>query len=181
VPLHTLRTRRLVLRPPHPNDAAAIYQGYATDPEVARWVIWTPHDSIHDTDAFLAEFIASGQGEHSYPWVITLGSDDTLVGAMHLRLHPPRAEFGFNIARPHWNRGYATEAVRALVAFALSLPGIERVQAVCHVNNGASSRVLQKAGMCCEGVFHRYMVFPNLGQGAQNVWMYAAIGESFEA
>ncbi len=173
MPLHTLRTDRLVLRPPHRDDAAAIYDGYATDPEVARWVIWTLHASIHDTHEFLRVFIDSGREEHSYPWVITLGADDTLVGAMHLRLNAPRAELGFNIARRHWNRGYATEAVCAVVAFAFTLPGMERVQAVCHVDNQASARVLEKAGMRCEGILRRHMIFPNLGPRAQDVRMYA--------
>ncbi len=176
MPLHTLRTDRLVLRPPQADDAAAIYDGYATDPEVARWVMWSPHAAIDDTHAFLATFIASGQQERSYPWVITLAGAGTLIGAMHLNVDAPRAELGFNIARAHWNRGYATEAVRAAVAFAFTLPGIERVQAICHVDNAASARVLEKAGMRCEGVLRRYMVFPNVSADAQDVRMYARTG-----
>jgi RimJ/RimL family protein N-acetyltransferase len=156
------------------DDARAIFDGYATDPEVARWVIWTPHAAISDTRAFLATFIDSGRGAQSYPWIITL-ADETVIGAMHLRLHPPRAEFGFNIARPHWNRGYGTEAAKAVLTFGLTLPSIERVEATCHVDNGASARVLEKAGMQCEGVLHRYMVFPNLVPRAQDVRLFAGI------
>ena len=173
MPNATLRTRRLVLRPPSPDDAAAIFGGYATDPEVTRWVIWTPHVSVEETHAFLATFIASGRQDHSYPWVITLTQDGRLIGAMHLRLDHPRAELGFNIARPHWNQGLGTEAAEAVVSFAIALPGVERVQAVCHVENLASARVLEKAGMQCEGVLHRYMIFPNLGPRAQDVRMFA--------
>ncbi len=167
-----------MLRPPVPDDADAIYRGYATDPEVTRWVIWTPHASIDETHAFLATFIATCRQEQSYPWVITLAQDGTLIGAMHLRLHPPRAELGFNIARSYWNRGLGTEAAEAVLAFGIALPGIERVQAVCHVANQASARVLEKAGMECEGTLRRYMVFPNLGPHAQDVHLYALLAAS---
>jgi RimJ/RimL family protein N-acetyltransferase len=177
VPHATLHTRRLVVRPPIPDDADAIYRGYATDPEVTRWVIWTPHASIDETHAFVATFIAAGRQEQSYPWVITLAHDGMLIGAAHLRLHPPRAEVGFNIARPYWNRGLGTEAAEAVISFAIALPGIERVQAVCHVANQASARVLEKAGMQHEGTLRRYMVFPNLGTHAQDVHLYARLAE----
>lgn len=168
-----LRTRRLVLRPPQLDDAPAIYAGYATDPEVARWVIWVPHTSLDDTHRFLAQYIASGDQADAYPWVISLGADGALIGAMHLRRDGPRAELGFNLARPYWSRGYGTEAVDAVVTFAFTLQGIERVQALCHVDNHASARVLEKAGMRYEGTLRRYMIFPNLGPEAQDVRLYA--------
>ncbi len=174
MPLTTLHTSRLILRPPVLEDANAIFVGYATDPEVARYVIWTPHQSIDQTIQFVQQFLESGREDGSYPWIITLRVG-TIVGAMHLRVTPPRAELGFNIARAHWNQGYGTEAVRKVVAFALGLPGIQRVQAMCHVENGASARVLEKGGMRREGVLRQYMSFPNIGGGGQDVMLFAAV------
>lgn len=172
-----LTSERLVLRPPSLADAKAIYEGYARDPEVARFVIWKPHRSIRDTREFLTHFVALADGDDSYPWVMALRSGGTVVGAMHLRVHAPWTELGFNIARAHWNKGLGTEAVKAVIAFGLALSGIERVQATCHVRNRASARVLEKAGMHKEGVLRRYMVFPNLGEAAQDVCMYAVTFE----
>ncbi len=173
MPAHTITTARLVLRPPVREDAQAIYDGYAQDSEVARYVIWLPHRSLADTHEFLDHFIRHGEEERSYPWVMIRAEDDALIGAMHLRVDPPRAEFGFNIARPHWNGGYGTEAVQGVIAFAFSLPDVERVQAVCHVDNSASARVMEKAGMRREGRLERYLFFPNLGDEAQDVFLYA--------
>jgi len=177
----TLISERLVLRPPRLEDATPIYDGYARDPEVARFVVWTPHRSLRDTREFLKQFVALADEDASFPWVMTLGADGTVIGAMHLRVHPPWTELGFNIARPHWNRGLGTEAVRAVIDFALALPGIERVQATCHVENHASARVLEKAGMRREGVLRRYLVFPNLGERAQDVCIYSVTGEDVQA
>jgi RimJ/RimL family protein N-acetyltransferase len=171
VPLNSLTTRRLVLRPPRREDAVAIYDGYARDPEVARYVCWTPHHSIDETHQFLEHF-CSHSAEDGYPWVITLAADGTLIGAMHLRVTPPRAEFGFNIAREYWSQGYGTEAATAVVEFGLSLPGIVRLQACCHVDNRASARALEKAGMEREARLRQYMTFPNLSDDAQDVFLY---------
>jgi RimJ/RimL family protein N-acetyltransferase len=171
MPLATIATERLILRPPRREDAEAIYQAYATDPEVARYVIWKPHRSIEETVAFLDHFLEHAEGD-GYPWIMTLPGGE-IIGAVHLRVRVPWSEFGFNIAKRHWGRGYGTEAVRGVIGFGLALPAIYRVQAVCHVENGASARVMEKAGMVREGTLRRYMLFPNLGSEPQDVFMYA--------
>lgn len=173
MPLTTLTSERLTLRPPQLADAQAIFAGYATDPDVARFVVWTPHRDIAETEAFLSQFLEGGAEQGNYPWVITRSADAALIGALHLRVEPPRAELGFNLARQEWGRGYGTEVVRAAIAFAFGLAGVRRVQAVCHVDNTASARVLEKAGMRREGRLHRYLLFPNLGAEPQDVYLYA--------
>jgi RimJ/RimL family protein N-acetyltransferase len=174
MPLTTLTSERLTLRPPRPEDAEAIFRGYATDPQVARFVLWTPHQSIAETEEFLAHFLEHGTEADNYPWVITRSSDAVLIGAIHLRVEPPRAELGFNLARDQWGRGYGTEVVRAAIGFGLGLGGVSRVQAVCHVDNKASARVLEKAGMKREARLHRYLLFPNFGAEPQDVYLYAS-------
>jgi RimJ/RimL family protein N-acetyltransferase len=62
-----------------------------------------------------------------------------------------RVELGYVIAQPHRGRGYATEAATRIVEWALDNPGVVRVRAYCHVDNAASARVLDKAGMVREG------------------------------
>jgi RimJ/RimL family protein N-acetyltransferase len=173
VPLTRLTTERLILRPPTLTDADAVFLGYAQDPEVARYVHWEVHRSIDDTRAFLERFAAEGEREDNYPWMILRRSDERLIGGMHLRISPPRGEFGFNLERAVWGSGYATEAARAVVDFAWTLPGIRRVQAMCHVDNTASARVLEKAGLFCEARLERYALFPAFGNEPQDLFLYA--------
>lgn len=173
MPLTTLTSERLTLRSPRLEDAEAIFEEYATDPEVARFVVWTPHQSIAGTEAFLAYFLEHGTQDDNYPWVITRSADGALIGTVHLRVEPPRAELGFNLARDHWGKGYGTEVVQAVMGFGFGLAGVRRVQAVCHVQNAASARVLEKAGMRREGRLRSYMLFPNLGTEPQDVYLYA--------
>ena len=69
-----------------------------------------------------------------------------------------RSEIGFILRRDLWRRGLATEAAGAAVAAALALPTIQLVWAYCDVDNRASARVMEKAGMRSEGVLRRWAV-----------------------
>ena len=66
---------------------------------------------------------------------------------------------GFTIARTHWGQGYATEAAKAVVTFALEKMQLVRIEAVCLPENLASARVLLKIGMQYEGLLHKYQVW----------------------
>jgi [ribosomal protein S5]-alanine N-acetyltransferase len=157
----SLTTDRLRLRKPTTDDAPAILRRYASDVEVTRLLGWPRHESIEHTEAFLAssedEWSRRGVG----PYLI-LDNAGTLVGTTGLHVEKPhRAATGYVLARDAWGRGYATEAVGAMVELAASLR-IRRLYALCHPDNRGSSRVLQKAAFALEGVLRRHTVFPNL-------------------
>src|SRR5512146_1366713 len=77
------------------------------------------------------------------------------IGLTSYMAQHARAELGFAIARPYWNQGYTTEAVRALLGFALHDLGLNRIEAFCKVENIGSARVMEKAGMQLEGVLRQ--------------------------
>lgn len=55
-------------------------------------------------------------------------------------------EIGYSLLQPYRNRGYTTEAVKALVSWAFQHPPVTRVIAEAQLGNTASIRVLQKTG-----------------------------------
>ncbi|HMK37743.1 MAG TPA: GNAT family protein, partial [Bacteroidota bacterium] len=69
----------------------------------------------------------------------------------------------------------ATEAVGAVCSWADSEPDIFRVWAVCAVDNPASVRVLEKAGMTREGILRRWAVFPNIDGVPRDCYSYARV------
>ena len=81
--------------------------------------------------------------------------------------------FGYHLARPEWGQGYATEAARALVEWALGQRRIFRIWTVCDVGNAASVRVLEKLGMVREGVLKRWSIRPNLSLEPRDSYCYA--------
>jgi RimJ/RimL family protein N-acetyltransferase len=171
----TLETARLRLRRPVMEDAAASFMAYAQDPEVARYLIWRPHASVETVREFLQRCAGAWASGTAFAWAITAREDGRILGMVEVRMEGHRAELGYVLARPLWGRGFATEAVRAVVEAALAEPHLYRVWAVCDVENVASVRVLEKAGMQREGLLRRWMVLPNLGEIPRDCWCYAIV------
>ncbi len=172
-----LASERLFLRRLRPDDAEAIFQGYAQDPEVVRYLSWRPHRRIEDTRAFLAwagEQAAAGLNQ-SYG---ILRGDEGLIGSIAFhRKHDSATTLtlGYVLARRHWGQGYVSEALARLVAWALVQPEIHRADAHCHHMNLASARVMEKAGMAREGLLRRYAVYPNVSPQPQDSILCAAV------
>jgi [ribosomal protein S5]-alanine N-acetyltransferase len=170
-----LETARLVLRRPRPDDAPAVLERYAGDPEVTRFMGWPRHKSLVDTKAFLAFSDTSWEHWQAGPYLI-LTRDGALLGSTGLEFETPyRAMTGYVLARDAWGRGYATEALKTVADLAFRV-GVVRLYAVCHTEHHASRRVLEKCGFEREGVLRRYLVFPNLAPGVPaDVLCYARI------
>jgi RimJ/RimL family protein N-acetyltransferase len=83
-------------------------------------------------------------------WLVVSREENAVVGTAGFKGPPgdtERVELGYGIAEAYRNRGYATEAARALVDWALAQPGVARVVAECERDNAPSIRVLEKAGL----------------------------------
>lgn len=171
----TIETARLVLRPPRMDDVEAAFNSYATDEAVARYVTWKPHRSIAETQEFLRHTLSSTEDGARLTWAITLRGDDTLRGMIDMRPHGHKADVGYVLARPFWGRGYTTEALRALMDYAFKNPRTYRVWAVCDVENVASARVMEKAGMSFEGILRRYQIHPNISPEPRDSRCYARV------
>lgn len=169
-----IETSRLVLRRPRREDASAIFERYAQDPEVTRYLAWKPHDAIERTYAFLGRCETVLKTGEAFPWTIVLQRNG-IIGMIELRLSGHRAEIGYVLARSYWNRGYMTEAMQAIVKWTLAQPGIYRVWAFCDVENAASARVLEKAGMQREGILRRWIIHPNVSEEPRDCYSYAIV------
>ena len=176
-PRHTtIRTERLLLRKPRPDDAESIFERYASDPDVTKYVGWPRHTSIEQTRSFLAFSESQWAEWRAGPYLIVSPSTGSLLGSTGLEFETTtRAQTGYVLATDAWGRGYATEALIAMRDLAQTL-GVHRLYALCHADHRPSARVLEKGGMTFEGRLRRYAEFPNLGQGQpQDVLCYAAI------
>jgi RimJ/RimL family protein N-acetyltransferase len=157
-PPKTLKTERLRLRKAKISDAEAIFRQYAQDPEVTRYVSWRAHKDLDET--------------REYMRMCQLAWD---IGMMIARVTDEKWELGYVLARLYWGNGYMTEAVRGLVHWALKQKQIYRIWAVCDVDNIASSRVMEKAGMQREGILRRWSVHPNLSPEPRDSYCYAIV------
>jgi RimJ/RimL family protein N-acetyltransferase len=172
-PPERIITSRLVLRKPSMEDASGIFNEYAQDPAVTKHLVWRPHQSIEDTNAFLDQCMKHWNGDDDFAWVIESKEEAVLMGMIGLRLEQTGANLGYVLAARFWNKGFMSEAVGALTDWALQQESIFRVWAVCDTKNVASARVLKKAGMRCEGILRRWIVLPNMGSEPRDCYCYA--------
>lgn len=149
----TIQTDRLLLRPFRLSDGPDV-QRLAGDYAIADTTLNMPHpyeDGVaEDWIATHPEHFASGD---SATFAITLRETDDLVGAISLMIDQRhhRAELGYWVGVPHWNRGYTTEAARAILAYGFGTLGLNRIHAIHFTRNPASGRVMQNIGMLYEG------------------------------
>jgi [ribosomal protein S5]-alanine N-acetyltransferase len=176
-PPDTFRTQRLVLRRVTPADAEAIYTAYAQDSEVTRYVIWSPHRHIGDTQDFLQRCVDRWEAGTEFTWAICL-PDGPLIGCFALRVDGHKANTGYVVARPHWGKGYATEALHVVVNWALQQPQIYRVWATCDCENPGSARVMEKAGMAYEGILRRWILHPQAGPTPRDCLCYSIVKDA---
>jgi RimJ/RimL family protein N-acetyltransferase len=163
LPFDAIRTPRLTLRRPRPADAPLVFAGYAQDPEVTRYLAWRPHGDIEETRRHIAACIDTWDGTLTRAYMID-GEGEPAIGAFDLRLRsgPGGVSFGYVLARRCWGRGYMTEVLKAVVERALAQHDVWRVWAFCDIDNLASARVMEKAGLAFEGILRRWAMAPCL-------------------
>jgi len=176
-PPATIETPRLRLRPLVVEDAPVIFATWAQDAEVSRYVTWSPHRSVDDTRGFLRYCVDGWEKNGPFNWAIVLREKARLAGTIELRPQGPRVEVGYVLARAYWGQGLMSEVVRVLVNWALDQPDVHRVWAVCDVENPASARVLEKAGMQREGTLRRWAT-ANVSALPRDCWCYARVKET---
>jgi [ribosomal protein S5]-alanine N-acetyltransferase len=169
----TVETPRLHLRRPIPTDAEQIFQTYAQDVEVTRYLVWVPHTSVEATKKFIAFCQDRWTNSVAFPYVITRKEDAALLGMIEVRPIGHRADFGYVLARSYWGHGLMPEAIAAMAKITLGHPTIYRMFATCDVENKASARALEKAGFAREGLLRRYIIHPNISPEPRDSLLYA--------
>jgi ribosomal-protein-alanine N-acetyltransferase len=154
----TLETERLVLRPFAPEDAPDVTR-HAGDRRIADTTLNIPHPyTEEDARTWLATHAEGHESGKSLTLAIRLREGDDLIGAIGLGVSLPhrQAEAGYWIAVDHWNRGYATEALREILRYGFRDLGLRRIYAQHLTRNPASGRVMEKVGMTKEGVLRQH-------------------------
>lgn len=156
-------TSRLLLRAPRDSDAEMIFQRYASNAEVLRYVGWPRHTSVEETRQFLQFSHSEWQKWPVGPLLIEDRVSGELIGSTGLSFETPyRAATGYVLARDKWGMGFASEAVAAMVELARQ-HRVARLYALCHARHHPSRRVLERNDFSLEGILRKHTVFPNLG------------------
>ena len=171
----TIETPRLMLRRLLPEDAEQMYRNWASDPEVTRLLRWEPHKSPAETRELLAAWATLYPNPDYYQWALVEKTSGQVFGSISLYnslLGEPQQktqwpgldltqgiwEPGYCIGRPWWNKGFTTEALRAVVEYWFENTD-SNFLTCCHAaDNPASGKVMEKAGFVYhhDAIYHKF-------------------------
>lgn len=145
----TLETERLILRKFKIEDAEAMYNNWATDPECNKYLSWDLHKNIEETKSIIQMWIDQ-YDKGSYNWVVELKDTHEIIGnisAVHIHKKDLNCEIGYCYGSKYWGKGYGTEALKRVIEFFLNDCSLHLVEARHISGNPASGRVMEKSGM----------------------------------
>ena len=146
----TIETERLILREIRMEDIQEYYERLFGDGDVARYMLFDPHQDIGESLAHLQAGLEKYEQGHFYRWGAALKEDDSLIGLIELLRFDEETNscsFVYMLGSDYWNRGYATEMLKAVLSFAFEELELERVVVDHMADNPASGAVMRKAGM----------------------------------
>ena len=149
----SLQTPRLLLRRHVLEDAGLLYRNFGMDVAMYRYSGWNPYATPVQARETVQRFIDGYVDPRFYGWAIEReGRMIGTIGAYDYDQERNQIEVGFSIERASWGKGYAAEALRAVLEYLTAQEGIVRVTAWCASDNIASKRTLEKAGMRLLGI-----------------------------
>ena len=151
----SLETARLLLRRFTVDDAQAMYQNWASDSEVTKYLMWPTHTDVLTSAKVLGEWVSAYERCDYYQWAIVLKDEGQepigSIAVVRQDEATAMAHIGFCIGRRWGRRGITAEALGAVLDFLFDTVLFNRIEARCDPRNGGSGRVMEKCGMRYEG------------------------------
>lgn len=153
-----LETDRLILRQFKIEDAENVFNNWASDDEVTKYLTWPTHSSVEMSRGYM-EFCINGYNEKNvYQWGMEMKNSHELIGnisVVKIIDEIDSVELGWVIGRKWWGNGYTAEAAERLLEFFFTEVSVNRICAGHDIDNPNSWRVMQKIGMKYEGTLRQ--------------------------
>lgn len=176
-PPEALTTARLQLRKPRPADAGVLFSRLCGDPDVTRYLGWVCHRELAETRQQISHDLLRWDRGAVWTWALIAADADDAIGLLQLARQAHVLRLGYLLQHARWGQGLMAEAIAALRERAFAQPWVYRLEALCDVDNHASTRLLDKLGMRCEGRVARALVHPNVSTEPRDAWLYATTRE----
>ncbi|AFU13618.1 Acetyltransferase, GNAT [Bacillus thuringiensis MC28] len=155
-----LETERLLLRELTLLDAEMMFQ-YFSKESVIRYFGMDSFENIEQAKTTIQTFKNRYEEGNVFRWGIEKKGTDQLIGTCGFHLinnHHKRAEIGYELDDIYWGKGYASEALQAILTYGFEKLQLIRIAAVVYVENKASQKLLKKAGFQEEGLLRKHMI-----------------------
>jgi len=177
----TLETERLILRKTQLSDAEQMFNNWASDLEVTKYLLWQTHESIEETKRVLSIWDEKNDDLTYYHWGIVLKENNEIIGTcgnFGIHEHHYSTELGYCMSRKYWGQGYMSEAVNAMIKHFFEVVGLNRISARYHPDNIGSGKVMQKCKMIYEGI-HRKEHYNNKFCEYYDLIIYAILKDDY--
>jgi [ribosomal protein S5]-alanine N-acetyltransferase len=149
-----IETDRLLLRRLDMTDAQDMFE-YTSNPSVTKYLSWDPHEEISKTEKFIRGVINKYEfQEKEFTYGIELKSQNKLIGALkilNICNFNKRGEFTSILNPDYQGKGYMGEAWQSLLEFCFNVAGLNRIQSYVTIDNIASQKKNDRAGLIKEG------------------------------
>ena len=173
-----LNTERLILCKISEEHAADMFE-YSKDPDVTRYLTWSCHSSIKETERYL-KMLQKKYADGSFnDWGLVLKENGKFIGTCGYTSFNDKekiGEVGYVLNKDYWGKGLAAEAVKVVMKFGFENFGLEKFCAKHMEGNDASGRVMQKCGMKFEGMYRHSMFIKG---EFKNIIVYNVTKEEF--
>lgn len=150
-----LETDRLILRRYVNEDAAAMYKNWASDKEVTKYLTWPSHSNQEITQGVTEDWVKQYLSQNYYHWAIVLKDNGNEpigdIAVVDMKETVSMVQIGYCIGRAWWNKGIASEALKAVMDFLFDVVCVNRIEARHDPRNANSGKVMKKCGMKYEG------------------------------
>ena len=146
-----------------------LHKELGCNPNMIRYTGWNPFDTVEHAKEKTEEDIRRFENGKFYSWIITFqGLPVGTIGAYGYDEKDESIEIGYSIFEGEWGKGYASEAAAEVVRFLIQDKKLHRVHAWSHIDNIASQKVLEGAGLRREGIIKNAIDLPD-GQKADQI------------
>lgn len=151
----TIETDRLILRRFRLDDAKDMFNNWAKDDEVTKFLTWPAHSSVDVSLEVLSSWIENYTDDKFYQWCIELKETHQAIGSIavvSLKEDIEAVEIGYCIGRKYWHQGITSEALKALIDFFFNQVRVSRIESRHDNLNPHSGKVMLKCGLKFEGI-----------------------------
>lgn len=149
-----IETNRLMLRRFTSSDAENMFQNWASDDEVTKYLTWPSHKNIGVSKAYIESLIEAYSQPDTYDWGIELKEIMQVIGAISAVRQDDNVEsvhIGYCIGKRWWNKGITSEAFSAVISYLMNEVKANRIDSRHDPRNPYSGKVMEKCGLRYEG------------------------------
>ncbi|MCF6137703.1 GNAT family N-acetyltransferase [Pseudalkalibacillus berkeleyi] len=176
----TIETERLLLRKVTAEDAQDMLT-YLSDPLVVKHMGLDPFETINDALDEIEWYESIFRESSGIRWGITLKEQGEVIGScgfLNMTTKHKRSEVGFELSKPYWGKGIASEALSAVVEYGYKQLQLERIEALIEPTNIPSQKLVEKQGFMREGLLRHYEY--TCGK-FDDLYMYSILKQDFDA